>query len=61
MSAFIVSTETMQRVVSALVTLPENVEAGNKLGHDLFAMNCEAIRQRYAGQRGLTDDQIRQQ
>lgn len=57
MSAFIVSTECMDRVVRGFalaLTLPLSDELSNDLGRQLFALNVEAVRQRY----GNADDMM---
>ncbi len=72
MSAFIVGHQTMQWVVSSILLTPETAnrfdvdildhavrETGHQLGEQLFAMNCEAIRQRYRDMRGKSDVEVR--
>lgn len=62
MSAFVVGTETMDRVVAVIcgqsrwgyvidkfagIRIPENPEAMTEIGRRLYAMNVEAVMQRY--------------
>ena len=66
MSAFIVSTETMQRVIAAITDngrIYDGMFAGeylfrnssdlDKLGNGLFAMNADAVNQRYSGENDI--------
>ena len=48
MSAFIVSEETMQKVVSAMLASHEACEDADRLGRKLFALNESAVNYRYA-------------
>ena len=47
MSAFVVGTDTMHSVVAALRPDVADLDALNKIGRDLYAMNIKAVTQRY--------------
>ena len=47
MSAFVISPDTMHNVVAAMRDDVASLDALNTLGRDLYAMNIEAVMQRY--------------